>query len=56
METAFVESSQCTLQELNVLEFLRIKEAMYEMGLKKDVLTIETILRRNFMIKKNLRM
>jgi hypothetical protein len=34
---------------------MRTKELMYEAGLRKDFLMIEAVLRRNYVVKKNIR-
>jgi hypothetical protein len=54
-ESAFVESPKALLIEITLTDFLKVKEIMYEMGLKKDYLMLESLMRRNFTIKKNLR-
>ena len=55
-ESTFVESLESYLFELSPENFIKIKEMLYEMGLKKDFLMIESTLRRNFMLKKNFRL
>jgi hypothetical protein len=55
-ESAFVESENALLIELSTLEFQRVKEVIYELGLKKDFLMLESIMRRNFVNKKNNRL
>lgn len=54
-ETAYVESEKAGILELTTASLMTLKEILYECGFKKDFLMIETILRRNFVIKKNLR-
>jgi hypothetical protein len=56
MESAFVESQNALLIEVTIDSFMKIKELLYEIGLKKDFLMIESILRRNFVLKKNSRL
>jgi hypothetical protein len=55
-ESAFVEGSIAYLIEITADKFFKIKELLYEIGLKKDFLMLESILRRNFMQKKSLRL
>ena len=51
----YSESDKAGVLEVTADEFIRIKELMYESGLKKDFLMLESTLRRNFFNKKNLR-
>jgi hypothetical protein len=41
--------------EIGTGTFMNLKEILYENGFKKDFLTIESMLRRNYVLKKNLR-
>ena len=54
-ETVYVESDKAGVLELTTSAFMILKEIMYECGHKKDFLMLETILRRNFILKKNMR-
>jgi len=42
--------------ELTPTKFIRLKELLYEIGLKKEFLMIESILRRNYLNKKGIRL
>ena len=55
LETAYAESEKAGVIEITTDEFVRLKELFYEAGLKKDFLMIESVLRRNYISKKNLR-
>ncbi|CDW73008.1 UNKNOWN [Stylonychia lemnae] len=54
-ESAFVISEIAIICEITVEQFLNIKGLIYELGNKKDYLYLETLLKRNYMNKKNLR-
>lgn len=55
LETAFAVSEKAGVLEITTENFLRVKEFMYESGLKRDFLMLESTMRRNLIIKKNLR-
>ena len=54
-ESAQVESKMGAVTlELRRHSFIRIKEILFEMGLRKDYLILEGILRRNLFAKRNM--
>jgi hypothetical protein len=55
LETVYADSEQAGVLEISTEGFLMIKELMYESGLKKDFLMLESTMRRNYINKKNIR-
>ena len=56
METAYADGDQAVVLQISTLSFMNLKEDFYESGLKKDFLMIESTMRRNFVLKKNMRL
>jgi hypothetical protein len=54
-ETCFSDSEVAGTLELSAGRFMNLKEILYENGYKKDFLMIESMLRRNYVLKKNLK-
>ena len=54
-ETVFADSEVSGTLELSTTRFMNLKEILYENGFKKDFLMIESVLKRNYVLKKNLK-
>ena len=52
-ESAFAETEKVTTMEIKRNSYIRIKEMLFEMGLRKDFLTLEKIMRRSLFLKRN---
>jgi hypothetical protein len=52
-ESAVAESEKVITMEVKRNSYIRIKEMLFEMGLRKDLLTLETIMRRSLFLKRN---
>ena len=52
-ESAFAETEKVDTMEVKRNSYIRIKEMLFEMGLRKDFLALEALMRRSYFLKKN---
>jgi hypothetical protein len=52
-ETAQGESTEVLTLEIKRADFLKVKNILYQMNLKKDYLTLEAFMRRSLFAKRN---
>lgn len=53
-ESAFAETGNIHTMEVKRNQYTRIKEMLFEMGLRKDFLTLEKLMQKSLFLKRNI--